>query len=159
MTIEPTTLAIIGGALAQIGGLVGSSIGMGITTSAGAATLAEDPKQFRNVLILASLPMTQTFYALIVLILIITMVVPKLAAMPDAGSSGLTVLGIGLICAFAEGVSAAYQGIACASSISMLPKTGGRILGSGLILGVYTELMGVLGMVFTILALTMLGLF
>jgi V/A-type H+-transporting ATPase subunit K len=159
MTINPESLAVIGGAIALAGGLGGTSLGLGTTGSAGAATLSEEPGQLRNVIVLASLPMTQTFYGLIVLILILTRVVPKIAAMPDAGVSGLAVLGIGLIAGFAEFFSAWAQGWVCASGISLLPKTKGRILTNAMMLAVFVELFGVLGLVFTILALSMLGLF
>ena len=67
MLFDPTALATFGGVLALVGGLIGSSIGIGIAGSAGTATLSEDSGQFRNVIILASLPMTQSFYGLIVM--------------------------------------------------------------------------------------------
>lgn len=159
MIIDPTSLATLGGAIALGGGLLGSSIGMGIAGSAGAATLGEQPGQLRNVIVLVSLPMTQTFYGLIILILILTRVVPNLAAMPDAGGSGFAVLACGVIAACAESFSAAYQGVVCASGISLLPMTKGRILTNAMMLAVFVELIGVLGLVFTIMALSMLGLF
>jgi len=157
--MDPAALAIIGGAIGLAGGLAGSAIGIGIAGSAGAATLSEEPGQFRNVILLASLPMTQSFYALIVLILVLSVVVPKIAAMPEPGGSGLAVLGCGIFVAAAEGFSAAYQGSICASGISLLPKTKGTILTGSMILAVFVELIGVLGLVFTILALSMLKLF
>ena len=159
MIISPESLAILGGAIALAGGLAGSSLGIGTAGSAGVATLSEEPGQLRNVIVLASLPMTQTFYGLIVLILILTTVLPNLAAMPDAGGSGFAVLGCGIIAAFAEFFSAWYQGSVCASGISLLPKTKGRILTNAMMLAVFVELLGVLGLVFTIMALSMLGLF
>ncbi len=155
MLFDPAALAAIGGALALVGGLIGSSIGIGIAGSAGAATLSEEPGQFRNVIILASLPMTQTFYGLIVLILIITGVVPNI---PASGGNGAMVLGAGLITGAAECFSAIYQGNVCASGISLLPKTKGRILTNAIMLAVFVELLGVLGLVFAIMSLTMLGL-
>ena len=159
MLIDPVSLAVIGGAITLAGALAGSAIGIGIAGSAGAATLSEEPGQFRNVILLASLPMTQTFYGLIVLILILQIVVPSIREMTDPGGVGFAVLGIGLITALAEGFSAAYQGSVCASGISLLPKTKGTILTSSMILAVFVELIGVLGLVFAILALTMLGVF
>ena len=155
MLFDPASLATFGGALALVGGLIGSSIGIGIAGSAGTATLSEDSGQFRNVIILASLPMTQTFYGLIVLILIITGVVPNIAA---EGGSGAMVLFTGLIAGGAECFSAIYQGNVCASGISLLPKTRGRILTNAIMLAVFVELLGVLGLVFAIMSLTMLGL-
>ena len=155
MVIDPQALAVIGGGLALAGGLAGSSIGIGIAGSAGAATLSEEPGQFRNVLVLASLPMTQTFYGLIVLILILTTVIPRL---PAEGGSGFAVLGCGVIAAAAELWSGAYQGSVCAAGISLLRKTKGRILTNAMMLAVFVELLGVLGLVFTIMALSILGL-
>lgn len=159
MVISAESLAVIGGAIALAGGLAGTSLGLGASCSAGAATLAEEPGQLRNVVVLASLPMTQTFYGLIVLILVLTRVLPKLAAMPDPGGNGFAVLGIGLIAGSAEWFSAWAQGWICASGISLLPKTKGKILINAIMLAVFAELFGVLGLVFTILALSMLGLF
>ena len=155
MTIDPIFLATLGGVLALVGGTVGSVLGIAKAAAAGTATLAEDPGQFRSVIVLASLPMTQTFYGLIIMILIITAVVPKLAA---TGSSGLIVLGWGVFAALAEFFSAIYQGSVCASGISLLPKTKGQVFVPSMMLAVFVELLGVLGLVFTIMALAMLGL-
>lgn len=155
MLFDPAALAALGGAVALIGGLIGSSIGIGLAGAAGAATLSEDSGQFRNVLVLASLPMTQTFYGLIVLILILTAVRPNMAGQAGAG---LAVLGAGLIAGAAECVSAIYQGHVCAAGISMLPRTKGQIFTSSMMLAVFVELLGVLGLVFTIMALALLNL-
>ena len=154
MLFDSASLATIGGALALVGGLIGSSIGIGIAGSAGTATLSEDSGQFRNVIILASLPMTQTFYGLIVMILVITAVVPDISGV----SKGAMVLATGMIAGGAECFSAIYQGNVCASGISLLPKTKGRILTNAIMLAVFVELLGVLGLVFAIMSLTMLGL-
>jgi len=151
MLISANSLAILGGAIALAGGLIGSSIGIGIAASAGSATLAEEPGQFRNVIVLASLPMTQTFYGLIVLILIIT----AANNLPAEAGAGFAILGCGLIAAAAECFSAIYQGNVCASGISLLPKTKGRNFTSAMILAVFVELLGVLGLVFTIMAINM----
>ncbi len=153
--IDPGALASIGGAAALIAGLIGSAIGIATAASGGLATLAEDPRQFRNVLILASLPMTQSFYGLIVLILIIQTVLPN---MPAEGSAGAVALGVSLISAFAFVFSAIYQGTVCASGIAMLPKTGGKILTSSMMLAVFVELIAVLALVFTIMAFQLLEL-
>ena len=155
MIIDPQSLAVLGGAIALAGGLTGSAVGISWAGSAGVATLAEEPGQLRNVIVLCSLPMTQTFYGLIVLILILTTVVDKL---PATGGDGFAVFGCGIIAAFAELWSGAYQGSVCASGISLLPKTKGVILTNAMMLAVFVELIGVLGLVFTIMALSMLGL-
>jgi V/A-type H+-transporting ATPase subunit K len=159
MLISPESLAVIGGAIALAGGLAGSAIGIGIAGSAGAATLSEEPGQLRNVILLASLPMTQTFYGLITLILILTTVIGNIGEMANGEGMGFAVLGIGVITAAAEAFSGAYQGAVCASGISLLPKTKGRILTNSMMLAVFVELIGVLGLVFAIMALALLGLF
>jgi V/A-type H+-transporting ATPase subunit K len=154
MEFDAASLATLGGALALVGGLIGSAIGIGVAGSSGAATLSEDSGQLRNVILLASLPMTQTFYGLIVLIIIITSVVPTISGV----SSGLVVLGAGIITAGAECFSGIYQGKICASGISLLIKTRGKILVNAMMLAVFVELLGVLGLVFSIMTLSMLGL-
>ena len=146
-------LAIIGGALALAGGLIGSAIGIAIAGNSGVATLSEDPKQFRNVLLMASLPMTQTFYGLIILILILTAADPNMTR-----EAGMAVLGAGAMAMVAELFSAIYQGTVCASGIALLPKTEGKILTPGIMMAVYVELIGVLGLVTTIIALSLSGL-
>ena len=89
--------------------------------------------------------MTQTFYGLIVLILIVTSVVPGI---PSEVGKGWTVFGAGMIAAAAELFSAVFQGKICASGISLLPKTRGKILVNAMMLAVF----------FTIMSLNMLGL-
>ena len=149
-------LVTIGGAIALIGGLVGSAVGIAMAASAGLATLSEDSSQLRNVIVLASMPMTQSFYGLIILIIMLTVVFPKVAA---AGIGvGIGVLAIGIMAGFAEIFSAMYQGSVCASGIALLPKTKGRILTASMMLAVFVELIGVLGLVFTIMALSILKL-
>jgi V/A-type H+-transporting ATPase subunit K len=149
-------LATFGGAMALAGGLAGSAIGIANAASSGVATLSEDAGQLRNVIVLASLPMTQSFYGLIILIIILTVVLPKIAS---AGvGAGIAVLGIGIMAGFAELFSAIFQGAVCASGIALLPKTKGRILTASMMLAVFVELIGVLGLVFTIMALSILKL-
>ncbi|HEU18250.1 MAG TPA: ATPase [Deltaproteobacteria bacterium] len=148
-------LATFGGAMALAGGLGGSAIGIANAASSGVATLSGDSGQLRNVIVLASLPMTQTFYGLIILIIIMTVSLPKL---PDTGGAGMAILGIGIMTGFAQFFSAAFQGAVCASGIALLPKTRGAILTSSMMLAVFVELIGVLGLVFTIMALSLLNL-
>ena len=149
-------LATFGGAMALPGGLAGSAIGIANAASSGVATLSEDAGQLRNVIVLASLPMTQSFYGLIILIIILTVVLPKIIS---AGiGAGVAVLGIGIMAGFAELFSAIFQGAVCASGIALLPKTKGRILTASMMLAVFVELIGVLGLVFTIMALSILKL-
>lgn len=159
MTLDVESLAIMGGVVALVGGVIGSAIGIAIAGSAGIATLSQDSRQLRNVIVLASLPMSQTFYGLIILILILTTVSPNIASAAGASQGdGFAVLACGIMAALAFLISASYKGTVCASGISYLPKTKGRILTNSLMLAVFVELTSVLGMVFTIMALGILEL-
>jgi V/A-type H+-transporting ATPase subunit K len=128
---------------------------MGIAAPAGVAALSEDPSQFRNVVVLAAMPFTQTFYGLVTMIIILTSAVPKV---PAEGMTGLAILGIGAITGCAELFSAIYQGIIDAAGIALLPKTKGKIFTSTFLLALYDELPGTLGIVWAIIALSLLKL-
>ncbi len=158
MLIDPASLATLGGGIALAGGLAGSSLGIAISGAAGAAMLGQDSRQLRNVIILAALPMSRAFYAFIFLILIVTTSLPVITGMADSQGAGFAVFGIGVMAALAFGVSGAYQGSVCAAGISGLSKTGGRILTNAIMLAVFVELLAVLGLVFSIMALSILGL-
>ena len=158
MIIDPASLATLGGTIALAGGLIGSSWGMAVAGSAGVALLSQDPKQRKNVIILASLPMSRVFYSFIIMILIVTTVIPTLNAMTDPGGYGLAVLSIGSMASVAFAVSGIYQGSVCAAGIAFLSKTKGHILTNSITLAVFVELVAVLGLVFTIIALNILGL-
>ncbi len=152
--MDPMSLAYIGPTVALIGGIVGSSIGIAIAGLAGVATLSEDPGQFRNVIVLAALPMTQTFYGFIFFF----MVSLKLAAATGLELyKAMLYLGLGAFVGVAELFSAIYQGRVCASGISLLPRTKGAIFLNTMILAVYVELFGILGMVFGLLGIILWG--
>ncbi len=155
MLLDPKALATLGGVLALLGGVIGSCLGMYVSCPAGVATLSEDPKQFRSVIVLAAMPTTQTFYGLVTLIVILTSAVPKV---PPTGGTGLAVLGIGFVTACAEFFSAWFQGVVVAAGIALLPKTKGQNFTSTFLLALYEEMPGVLGIVWAIVSLTLLGL-
>uniref|UniRef100_A0A7C1HWN4 ATPase n=1 Tax=Fervidicoccus fontis TaxID=683846 RepID=A0A7C1HWN4_9CREN len=146
-------LAKLGAALPLVGGVIGSSIGMYYANSVAVNVLAEDPKQFRNALFLSALPMTQTFYGLIQMLYILEVFLPK--ATVDL-TVGLAVLGLGLVGFAAELFSAWSQGKICAHGISELIRTQGKILTNAVIMAVYVELWGILGIVFVLLGLSLL---
>lgn len=157
MLIDPSALAALGGGIALAGGLAGSSLGIAISGSAGAAMLSQDPRQLRNVIILAALPMSRAFYAFILLMLIITTAIPKILVLANPGGSGFAVLGIGIMASLSFAASGAFQGSVCAAGIAGLSKTRGKVLTNAIMLAVFVELLAVLGLVFSIMALSMLG--
>ncbi len=154
--IDPKAIAVIGGCLPLLGGIIGSVLGMVVACPAGVAALGEDPSQFRNVIVLAAMPITQTFYGLVCTIILFTSAIPKVEAI--GGGAGWWVIGIGLIVAVAEMLSAWFQGMIDAAAISLLPKTKGQIFVSGFILAVYEELPGTLGIVWTIILSALLSI-
>jgi len=158
MISDPIALATLGGGIAQAGGLIGSSWGIGIAGAAGAAMLSQERGQMRNVIILASLPMTQAFYGLITMILVLSRVIPNLAATPNAGGSGFAVFALGIMAGLTFAIAGAYLGSVCSSGIAFLSKTHGGILTNSIMLAVFVELISVLALVFSIMALSMLGL-
>ena len=158
MIIDPASLATLGGTISLAGGLVGSSWGMAIAGSAGVAMLSQDPRQRKNVIILASLPMSRVFYSFIIMILIINTVTPALSTVAEPQGAGFAVLAMGIMASVAFAVSGIYQGSVCAAGIAFLSKTNGHILTTSITLAVFVELVAVLGMVFTIIALNMMGL-
>ncbi|MCD6324383.1 MAG: ATPase [Desulfurococcales archaeon] len=143
--MNPMWIASAGVALGIIGGLVGSSIGIARAATAGLSVLAEDSGQFKWVLLLSSLPMTQTFYGFIFTLLGFSGVLPGLTGITMGKAVGI--FGIGVSVMLAEFFSAIYQGSVCMSGIVELPKTKGRIATSTMILASYIELFGILGMV------------
>lgn len=76
MSLSPQAVASLGIALGVVGGVIGSSLGIGKAASAGLSVISEDPGSFKQVLILSSLPMTQTFYGFIFSLLGLTSVLP-----------------------------------------------------------------------------------
>ncbi|OYT49695.1 MAG: ATPase [Desulfurococcales archaeon ex4484_204] len=155
MRVTVNFVATLGLALGLAGGLAGSSIGTARAASAGLAVLAEEPGYFRQVIILAALPMTQTFYGLIFTLLGITAVLPSIPTLTDI--KGWAFLGIGIAVFLAEFVSAWMQGVVCMSGIIEIPKTKGGIWVHTMILASYVELFGILGLVFGYLMLTLVA--
>lgn len=148
-------VATLGLALGVAGGLAGSSIGTARAASAGLTVLAEEPGYFRQVIILAALPMTQTFYGLIFSMLGLTGVLPAVAELTPL--KGWAFLGIGIAVFCAEFASAWMQGEVCMSGIVEVPKTKGAIWVHTMILASYVELFGILGLVFGYLLISMVA--
>lgn len=141
-------LAAFGATLGIAGGVLGSAAGVSRAAPAGLTVLAEEPEYFRYVLLLSTLPMTQTFYGFIFTFYTLIIILPSIEL---TLIKSLAIVGIGFMVFLAESTSAYFQGVVCMSGILELPKTKGRILTSALILAAYEELFGILGMVFGII--------
>ena len=154
--VTPQLLAVTGAIIMEIAAMFGSSFGCLKTGNAGAAALAEDLGQFKNVLILAAAPVTQTFYAMIVLVTTFSVVMPKLAT--ASMSVGWWVFAICILTGAAELHSAIFQGLVCVAGITFLPQTKGGVFTGSLLMAAYLELEGVSGMVFAIMSFALLKL-
>lgn len=154
--VTPQLLAVVGACIMEIAAMLGSSSGCLKTGIAGAATLSEDLGQFKNTLILAAAPLTQTFYAMIVLVTTFSVIVPKLAT--SSVAIGWYVFAICMITGAAELHSAYFQGLVCTAGISLLPKSKGTVFTGVLLMAAYLELEGVIGMVFAIMSFSLLKL-
>ena len=155
MSLSPQAVASLGIALGVVGGVIGSSLGIGKAASAGLSVISEDPGSFKQVLILSSLPMTQTFYGFIFSLLGLTSVLPGITELTWIKAGAF--LGIGAFVMVAELFSAWYQGVVCMAGIVELPKAGGRMLVPSLILAAYVEMLGILGMVLGYLLTTLVA--
>ncbi|MEM2157972.1 MAG: hypothetical protein QXO72_03015 [Sulfolobales archaeon] len=145
-------LASFGAPLGVAGDVLGSTAGISRAAPAGLSVLAEEPEQFKYVLLLSTLPMTQTFYGFIFTFYTLMIVLP---ATQLTQFKALAIVGVGLMVFVAETFSAYFQGVVCMQGILELPKTKGKILTSSLILAAYEELFGILGMVFGLILVLM----
>lgn len=151
----------IGAALAIGISAFGSALGIGIAGSAAAGAVAEDPDNFRNSLILESLPMTQTIYGFIIafLILFAAGAIPGGATeiMSTLGEGAevkaLIILGAGLGVGLAQ-LSAIGQGITTSSGIGSTAKDSDT-LAQNVIFGVLPETAAIFGFVIGIMMLVL----
>lgn len=117
-----TALAVLGAGVALGVPGICSAIGLRAAGVAGAGAVAENKENFKNALVLQSLPQTQTIYGFITALFIIMgagllggaeQVVPL--------EKGLIMLAAGLIVAV-TGVSAVFQGLVAAAGIASSAK-------------------------------------
>jgi V/A-type H+-transporting ATPase subunit K len=123
-----TNIAIMGAALAAIGGGMGSARGVGLVGVAADGLLTEDPSKFGSALILEALPGTQGIYGLITAFLLIFLKLDLLN--PNAStidiSDGLYFFAACLPIAVVGYTSAIHQGRVAAAGISLIAKRPGE---------------------------------
>ena len=117
-----TGLAVAGAAIALAGTGISTAMGTRAAGVAGAAAVAENKENFKNALVLQSLPQTQTIYGFITALFIV-MGAGLLGGggTPVSEELGIAMFGAGLIVAF-TGVSAAFQGMVSAAGIAASAK-------------------------------------
>lgn len=139
-------LAIAGPFLALGLSAAGTATGMGKAASSAVGVVSAEPRYFTLALVMAFLPSTQTLvYGLGFAFLVYSQVLAaggELSMLEGAG-----ILSISVFVGLAELSSAYWQGVVCADTIAMLPRTRGAILSRGIVLAAYIEFVGLLGLV------------
>jgi len=144
--------AILGGALAFVGGGMGSAIGITYVSGVASGILVEDPDKFGSLIPLLAIPGTQGIYGLITAILVTIMFnLPKLS-----GHTGLMVFFSCLPVAFVCCVSAIYQGLTAASASAMVARRTEE-LGKAMVLPAMVETYAVFSLILTIFLFTRIG--
>jgi V/A-type H+-transporting ATPase subunit K len=145
-------IAALGPGLAETLAAVGTTLGIMAAISSGIPVVSEDSASRGKVFILAFMPMTQTLvYGFSYMFLAYAIVMPGLiskygGAIPPHIASAILIVSV--FVGLAELFSAWKQGQVCALTVAHLIKTRGGIFGTGMILALYQEFVGVLGMVF-----------
>ncbi len=157
--MEANLLAYLAPALAEALAVIGTTLGIRKAASVGLSIISEEPATRTSVLLLSFFPATQTLvYGFAYMYFIYSQHLPSLLA-KYGGEIPLTTaaafLGISLFVGFAQLFSAWMQGTVCADAISLLVKTRGGILSMGIILAAYEELFGMLGLVFGLMAVSL----
>jgi V/A-type H+-transporting ATPase subunit K len=141
--------AILGAALAFIGGGMGSAIGITYVNHVASGILVEDPDKFGPLLPLIAIPGTQGVYGLITAIL-----VPIFFKLGEiSGHKGLLIFFACLPVAFVCFLSAIYQGMSSASAASMVARRTEEA-GKALILPALVETYAVFSLILTIYLFT-----
>ncbi len=133
-----------------------SALGISIAGSAAAGAVAEDPDNFRNSLILESLPMTQTVYGFIIafLILFASGIVPGgVSAVAIGEAEGLIIIGVGLGVGLAQ-LSAIPQGMVTSSGVGSTAKNPDTFA-QNVMFGVLPETAAIFGFVIGIMMIVL----
>ncbi|MCG2795894.1 MAG: V-type ATP synthase subunit K [Actinomycetia bacterium] len=141
--------AILGAALAFVGGGMGSAMGITYASNVASGVLVEDPDKFGSLLPLIAIPGTQGIYGLITAILVTFQFdLPKLS-----GQTGMMVFFACLPVAFVCFISAVFQGLTSASAIGMVARRTEE-LGKALVLPALVETYAVFSLILTIFLFT-----
>lgn len=147
--------ALLGAALAALGGGCGSAVGVGIAGQAAAGVVAEDPDKFGKVLILQLLPGTQGIYGLLVAFVTLsgTGILGGGADTSMSIAKGLLYLFACLPIAVVGFASGKHQGETSAASIGLVAKRPDQS-GKALIFPAMVETYAILALLISIIAVS-----
>lgn len=146
-----TNIAVLGAAVAAIGGGMGSARGVGMVGVASTGLVSEDPSKFGSALIFQALPGTQGIYGLITAFLLII----KLGLFGgDAGTisvyDGLYFFAACLPVALVGYTSAIHQAKVAVGGISLIAKRPGEA-GKGIIAAALVETYAIFALLVSLL--------
>lgn len=137
-----------GGVLGLGMAALGSSIGIGVAGQAAAGAWAKEARAGRNLsfayIILVGMPISQTLYAMIVMVNMRSVYENPEVAVADAG----LLIGVGLAIGLAEMISAWMQGLIGAAGVRALCDGEGKGLAFIIIAMGIVETVGIFAMVF-----------
>ncbi len=142
--------AILGAALAFVGGGMGSAMGITYVSNVASGVLVEDPDKFGSLLPLIAIPGTQGIYGLITAILVTFQFAPLNEL---SGQTGMMVFFACLPVAFVCFISAVFQGLTAASAAGMVARRTEE-LGKALVLPALVETYAVFALILTIFLFT-----
>lgn len=154
--------AILGAALAAVGGGIGSSIGTMNIANAASGLISEDSEKFGKVLILAAMPSTQALYGLITAVLVLFKIQLLTGGLSLDGfanadvvftaSQGLSVcfacLPVAIVCLF----SGIYQGAAAAGAAGIVARRD-EDSGKAIIMTALVETFAIFALITTVVML------
>ncbi len=143
-------LAILGAAIAIIGGGIGSSIGVGIAGEIAAGIVAEDPEKFGKTLLLQAIPGTQGIYGFLAGFWVMLKVGMLGQVAQLSVANGVQIIMACIPVAVNCLISGIYQGRVSVAGIAMVGKKPDEA-GKGLIFAAMVETYAVLGLLATIL--------
>ena len=142
--------ALLGAAVAVIGGGAGSSMGITYIANVAGGILTEMPDRFGPLLPLLVIPGTQGIYGFITGVLVVFVMKPGGGWEALSGALGFQIFLACLPVAFVCFVSGAYQGLTAAGAAGIVAKRREE-MGRALILPALVETYAVLSLIVTIL--------
>ncbi len=154
-------LALIGAALAVFMAGAGSAVGIGIAGRSAAGVLTDKPERYGLNFIMVVLPGTQGFYGFLAgfLVLLNMNLFGEGGVKSLSWMQGLQVIGACLPIAITGFISAIHQGKVCSGGILMAAKRPEMAFKAGVVYAVLVEVYAVLGLLITMFAILLGGIF
>ena len=149
--------ALLGAALALVGGGLGSGIGLSYASRAAAGVVSEDPDKSGKLLIFQLFPSSNVLYGFVVAILVFmrTIMDADIMAAGISIQQGLQYLFVCLPITIVGFLTAITQSKVCVACINMVGKNS-ELSGKGLIMAALIELVTLLALVISMIGIFMI---